>query len=147
MKINNGREEALFNIEKVEKKYNAQYVGEFCLKNKEGQWADEAVSIFYQKTPPKKGYSHYFALIVRNGIAYITSGQSAIEGKFYAIMADDGEIIYSRFRHDYRISKDNSVFIDGGRDYVKASSSDLIEFEINDGRYVIKSPHISLKMK
>jgi hypothetical protein len=37
------------------------------------------------------------------------------------IVADNGEVIYSRYRHDFVYSTDRSVFVDGGRDYVKSS--------------------------
>ena len=138
--VNNGGENSIFKITDIEKKYNAKYVGEFCLKTRDGQWANEAASIFYQKTPPVAGYSHYFALIKRDGQIYITSGQSAVDGTIWGIKAKDGEIIYSRFRHDYRVSKDGSVFIDGGRDYTKSSLNELIPMNIVDGKFIQVAP-------
>lgn len=138
--VNNGGENSIFKISEIENKYNAKYVGEFCLKTRDGSWADEAASIFYQKTPPVAGYSHYFALIKRDGQIYITSGQSAVEGTIWGIQAKDGEIIYSRFRHDYRVSKDKSVFIDGGRDYTKSSLNELIPMNIVDGKFMHAAP-------
>ena len=133
-KLNTGREDCPFNIDAVEKKYNAKYVGELCLKSR-GDWVNAPASIFYQETPPVEGYSKYFALVIQNGTALITSGESAISEPIWVIEANDGELIYSRYRHDYRESKDKSVFIDGGRDYVRASSNKLISLEINDGKF------------
>lgn len=44
---------------------------------------------------------------------------SAVENDIAGIVAKNGDVIYSRYRHDYRMSPDNSVMIDGGRDYTK----------------------------
>jgi hypothetical protein len=49
----------------------------------------------------------------------ISDGISATE-TFVGIVAENGDIIYSRFRHDYRTSEDKSVSIDGGREYTRA---------------------------
>ena len=136
-KINNGRQDSIFNIPEVEKKKNATYVGEFCLKNTSGGWADEAASVFYQETPPQEGFSNYFALFQRNGTVYITSGQSAIEPVIMAVQADDGEIIYSRFHHDYRSSKDGSVFVDGGRDYFRVGGTNIVPLKVVDGKFTL----------
>lgn len=145
--VNNGGENSIFKIVDIENRYNAKYVGEFCLKTREGNWANEAASIFYQKIPPVAGYSHYFALIKRDGQIYITSGQSAVDGTIWGVKAKDGEIIYSSFRHDYKVSKDKSVFIDGGRDYTKSSSNKLIPMNIVDGKFLQATPSPSKSFK
>jgi hypothetical protein len=44
---------------------------------------------------------------------------TATQEDIWGVVANDGEVIYSRYRHDYRTSKDGSVMIDGGRDYTK----------------------------
>jgi hypothetical protein len=150
MKINNGREDCVVTekgIEYFEKKYNAQYIADLCLKTVDGSWANQPSAIFYQKTPPQPGYSNYFGVIVRDSQTYITSGQSAVEGTITGIEADDGEVIFSRYRHDFRESKDKSVFIDGGRDYVKANNpSRLVEIKI-DGSEMVVLPKIQKKKK
>lgn len=146
-KVNNGRSDCIFKIEEVEKKRNSKYVGEFCLLTKSGEWANSPASIFYQEKPPVEGYSNYFALIVQNGTLYITSGASAVEETIWAVQADDGEIIYSRYRHDYRESKDKSVFIDGGRDYLKSSTQNVIPLEIVDGKFALKDLTLTENIK
>jgi hypothetical protein len=53
------------------------------------------------------------------------------------IESDSGEIIYSRFQHDYRESYDKSVFIDGGREYSRYSANGkLHKFKIENGEWV-----------
>jgi len=120
-RINTGWADAICDIDKVEKKYNAKWVGQFQMRTKDGSWtSDNCGDVYYQENPPN-GYSNYLALIIQQGSLYITSGESAVQGVINAVEANDGEIIYSRYRHDYRVSGDKSVFIDGGRDYVRST--------------------------
>lgn len=138
MNINTGKADAICNIDKVEKKYNATWVGQLSLKTKDGNWSsDNCGDVYYQETPPVEGYSNYFALIFQQGSLFITSGESAVEGIITAVEADDGEIIYSRYTHDYRCSKDDSVFVDGGRSYVRTGVGyKLHHLKIVDGKFV-----------
>lgn len=134
--VHDCRELSPFSITKVEEKYDAEFVGMFCVKTYGDNWSETPLSIFYQKKPPVEGYSNYFGLFVNsNGSAVITSGQSAIDPIIWGAVAHDGEIIYSSHRHDYRISKDGTAMIDGGRDYVKSSQSELIPMKIVDGKF------------
>ena len=105
-------------VDVVEQKYNAKYVGDFCIKTKHG-WSESPVAIFWQETPPVEGYSHYFGLFSQNGSLMITDGSSAFSEPISGIVADNGEVIYSRYRHDFHYSTDNSVAVDGGRDYMR----------------------------
>lgn len=107
------------NVEVAEQHYNATYVGDFCLKHSTEGWDNNVVAVFYQETPPQPDYSHYFAIRIREGHAYIMSGASAVAEPIEAIVARNGEVVYSRCRWDYRTSKDGSVSIDGGRDYTR----------------------------
>jgi len=131
--INTGREDAVCDIAKVEQKYHASWVGQFPLKDVDGMWTNFCGDVYYQESLPHPGYSHYFALVRRNDGIVITSGQSAVEGVFAGVVAEDGEVIYSRYRHDYRTSKDGTVFVDGGRDYTRASGK-LVQLSIEGGK-------------
>jgi len=135
--VNTGRADAQFKIEKVEAKYNAKWVGQLAMKTRDGNWTgDSCGDVYYQETPPVEGYSNYFALIIQGGATYITTGASAVEGIINGVIAKDGEIIYSRYRHDYRTSTDGSTFIDGGRDYVRGGATgQYINMKIVDGEF------------
>lgn len=134
--VNNGKADSPLKISVIEKKYNAKYVGQFCLKDKYGNWVNSSAEIFWQAVPPQPEFSNYFAIIIQNGTLMITNGASAVEGTIVGIRADDGEIIYSRYRHDYRISTDKSVMIDGGRDYTKVGeNAQLVNMVIVDGEF------------
>jgi outer membrane protein assembly factor BamB len=140
--VNNGHEECIFKIPEIEAKYNAKYVGQLALRTSQGWWSEDSPGeVFYQETPPVKGYSNYFALIRRGGTIYITSGASAVEGVITGIAAKDGEIIYSRYRHDMRTSTDKSVWIDGGRDYVRTGGGHLVLLKIIDGKWFQLEEH------
>lgn len=132
--VNTGRDDAQFDIAKVEEKYNAKFVGQFCCKTRGGTWAESPADVYWQETPPE-GYSNYFALITQMGSVYITSGASAVEPLITGVVANDGEVIYSRYRHDYRSSKDGSVWIDGGRDYVRSGTNNFVTLKVVDGEF------------
>ena len=123
------------NIKVIEEEYNAKYVGDFCIKGKYVSWSNFPVSIFWQETPPVEGYSNYFGVYVEDDKVFITDGSSAFSEPIEGIVADDGEVIYSRYRHDMVSSADGSVSIDGGRDYTKISGNihNMIVHIVPDG--------------
>lgn len=133
-------------IKKVEKKYKAKYVFEspLCIN---GCWNDDPSLIFYNETPHPEG-SNYFAISRKSGGDYVISnGLSAVDGvEIRAVRAVDGDIIYSRCRHDYRTSDDGSVSVDGGRDYFRYQvpddptqiDTDLLTLHVINGKLVVK---------
>lgn len=149
-RINNGREDCIIGekgIKYFEEKYNATYIADLCLKDKDGNWMNEPSAIFYQKTPPDSNFSHYFAIISRDKKILITSGDSAVSEPIVGIQSNDGEIIFSRYRHDHRVSKDRSVFIDGGRDYTKNSGGTLVKIHIVNGEMTFNYYEHNMKLK
>ena len=110
---------SLTDIEKIETKYNAQYVCDSCLKNKFGGWADLPVSVFYTEESHPQG-SNYFGIFRSpfDSSLVIADAIKATE-PFTGLKCGDGTIIYSRFAHDY--VKYGKYFIDGGREYTRRS--------------------------
>lgn len=104
-------------IDRAEEHYSARYVCETTLKLGEG-WRYEPSLIFYTETPHPQG-SNYFALTVRDGEVWISDALPSIREGFAGARADSGDVIYSRYRHDFRTSADGSVSIDGGREYTR----------------------------
>lgn len=133
------------NIEAVEKKKNAKFICETCIRTSNGNWSDEPVQLYWQEAPPVKGYSNYFAIFVRRDLmdgtprVFITSGESAVKDPISAIR-HNGEIGYSRCRHDFRWVGGQEVAIDGGRDYTKivGRPQEYLTLEI-------KGPHLVIK--
>lgn len=106
-------------IERIEKLRDATYVMEGPVRQN-GSWSEPSVAVFYQKEAHPQG-SNYFGLYYQPGSGYlmITDAITTVQGEIDAVMAANGDIIYSRYRHDMRYSPDGSVFIDGGRDYCR----------------------------
>lgn len=113
-------------IAECEKKYNATYMGYFSLKTKRGGWSDRPVEVFYQPEPDvASGHSHYFGLFTDDTGLYITNAISAFEEPMIGMVARSGEIVISRYAHDYRQVGDQ--FIDGGRDYTRLGGTPIPE--------------------
>lgn len=122
-------------IEKVEKKYNAKFVCETPIKDKHG-WRETPSLIFYNEVAHPQG-SNYMAISIVIGYddktdLVITDGISATQCDFVGIV-DGDEVIYSRYRHDYREGK-TGVIIDGGRDYTRSSGGQMVKMKINEGK-------------
>lgn len=105
-------------IEKICQKYNAKYMGYWCTKRAWDHWNESPVDVFYVADPDRsKGHSNYFGMFIRNGEVYITNAESAFSETMDGVVNKDGEVIISRYRHDYRAG--DTCDIDGGRDYTK----------------------------
>lgn len=128
----------------IEEKYNAKYVCETCIKNQYG-WRNEPSLIFYSVKKHPDG-SHYFAISIDDhGNLVISDGISATE-PFVGVIAENGDIIYSRFRHDYRTSEDKSVSIDGGREYTRVVHDKLqptVQLQIEGSELLITDESVS----
>lgn len=114
-------------ITDIEDKYAGTYVFESCLKDKDGKWLNFPAAIFYTEKAHPEG-SNYFAMFMLHGHPMIADGISATEGHIVGIKAFNGDVIYSRYRHDYRVSSDKTVFIDGGRDYLRSGMYETDRF-------------------
>jgi len=140
-----------FDIDKIEKLKNAKFVCEVACKVN-GGWTDAPSAIFWQETPPDPTFSHYFALFRKmvlglngpeDGPLYIASGQSAVDDPLTGIVASNGDVVYSAYRHDFRHSPDQSVFIDGGRDYVRCSvPAKMVQIKIVKDKLVVSEEEL-----
>ena len=101
-------------IEKIEEYYNAKYVFESQLKLRSGNWSDFSAAVFYNEIPHPKG-SNWFG-IWRDGSKYMISDAiSAVEEPFFGLLADDGDVVYSRHPQDDNMRDNGEFFIGGGR--------------------------------
>jgi hypothetical protein len=107
-------------IDKIERDYNAKYMGYWCTKHSSGWWNNHPVDVFYQENPDtEKGHTKYFGMFISEGKIYITKADSSFGEPITGVLCEDGEVLVSRYRNHY-IAKDNNM-IDGGRDYLKYS--------------------------
>ncbi len=135
-------------LAKIEAHYEVTYVCETCVKNRKGGWTNLSVSIFYQPDPSKvpEGGSQWFGLFfsadpeLPEGPMRLTicNAISAVENDIDGIVAKNGDVVYSRYRHDYRWSPDESVMIDGGRDYTRHNcGGDIVTLRIVEDKLTI----------
>jgi hypothetical protein len=125
-------------IKVIEDKYNAKYMGYWCTKRLNGGWNERPVDVFYQPEPDtEKGHKHYFGMFVQDSAVWITDATSAFEEPITGIICEDGEVIVSRFRHDYVTKGDR--MIDGGRDYVRSSLHPSASVTVIDGNFVVEA--------
>lgn len=98
----------------IENYYKAKYVISTTYNG-----TNVPVHIFHQTDGPTE-YSDYFMIYYDTELK-IADGAWIEDVVLDAIEADNGEVIHSRYRHDFRTSEDGSVFIDGGREYTRRS--------------------------
>jgi hypothetical protein len=125
------------NIRIIENKYQARYVGYWCTKKPRGGWNESPVDVFYVENPDRsQGHTNYFGMFIDHDNVFITDASSAFSEKITGILCEDGEVIVSRYRHDYVTNGDN--VIDGGRDYLKCSvSGKMIEVRMVGGEFLL----------
>ncbi len=104
------------NIEKIEKLRNAKWV----IDTENPKYSNIPVAIFYQEEAYPETDSHYFGLY-KAGQLMITDGSWIESTSIDAREADNGDVIFSRYRHGYVTSPDGTVMIDGGRAYTRCS--------------------------
>lgn len=121
-----------FNIEVVENKYNAKFVGDFPIKTKHGWGSPSAV--FYQANPDiDKGHSHLFGFVMTLSDEAVVFDASYLDGHtFYGVKVGD-EYVWSRYSHDFRDVPGGAL--DGGFDYLRVIGSvkDIVELQIVNG--------------
>lgn len=138
-------------IAKIEKMKNAVFVCDTCLRAAGGGWVNDSVAIFWNRDPANipPGGSAYFGLFMKyrgpgeDTALMITNAISAVEEPITGVVAANGDIIYSRYRHDYRHSPDGTAMVDGGRDYFRTGPVGIgtVTLQIVDGELKITKLH------
>ena len=123
------------NIAIIEKAYKAKYVFESSIRRDEKlSWSDIPVAIFYTEKKHPEGSNYFGIWREPSSAVYIADAISAANEEIIGVVADNGDVIYSRYRHDFRTSPDGSVWIDGGRDYVRVGgNNDFVTMKVVDG--------------
>lgn len=132
-------------IKNIEKKYNAKYVLETCLRAKGGGWANFPAAVFYTKEAHPRG-SNYFAIYMEwdnesksKAVPMITDALPSIKDVIFEGLEAEGEVVYSRYRHDMRDVK-NGAFVDGGRDYFRFGGDHLNDY--NRVKFKVVEDHL-----
>lgn len=121
------------NIKVIEKEYNAKYVLETDLLGKDQYsgatfWLNRPAAIFYTDKAHPRG-SNYFALYFDGSSLMITDGLHSVKDVVFSGIEAEGEVVYSRYRHDFRRGK-NGAYVDGGRDYFKYGGDRFDDYNI-----------------
>lgn len=126
-------------IRTIEELKDAKYMGYWCTQRLNGEsWNERPVDVFYQSNPNVDlGHKSYFGMFVQDGIIYICDATSAFSDPITGVLCDDGEVLVSRYRHDY-VTKEGYM-VDGGRDYLRCSMSPLATVTVVNGEFVIEA--------
>jgi hypothetical protein len=117
-------------ISKVEKLYSEKdgvAIKHVCTT----EFSENIADIFYRETPHPEFDNRYFAIFFQYDKPYIANADRIEDFTFGMVENDDGDLEYSRSRHDYKEFK-NGNSIDGGRDYIRSSGKVLV-FVVRDG--------------
>ena len=105
-------------IRKIEKLRSCRYVCEWNLTDAAGNAYDQSVLLFWNDVPHPQG-SNWMALYRAGDDWYVRNGITASRLPIRCVVSNDGQVLFSKSRHDFRSSHDGSVSIDGGRDYTR----------------------------
>jgi len=124
-------------IDVFEREYKAKYLLETCLKARNGGWVNFPAAVFYTEEKHPRG-SNYFAIYHDGDRLMITDALPSINDVEFKGIEAEGEVVYSRYRHDYREGK-NGAFVDGGRDYFRYggdrfSDYNIVKFKVVEDR-------------
>jgi hypothetical protein len=126
----------------IENHYNAKYLFDFEIQ------PNTVCQIYYQPDPPKD-YSHYFAIGISHDTledlpptVYIMSADKLKDRIIGGVIENDtNEIIFSRFRHDYRSTTSGKISVDGGQDYIKLTydtpSFNYVNLKLQDDKLIL----------
>lgn len=124
-------------IKKIEKEYNAKYMGYWCVRGKHVEWASIPVEVFYQPNPNiELGHSNYFGIYLQDGKTFICDAVSAFSSPIIGILEHD--VVYvSRYCRDCVCTPNNST-IDGGRDHIlyNGNNIELVQISVIDGEFI-----------
>jgi hypothetical protein len=143
--LNRGEQFWGLDIGKIEERYAARYVGDFSLRFGKN-WSDEPFAVFFSGIPMREGYPNYVGVRPNadSSNLIVVNAKSVTEVVWDGVMADDGEVIFSRFRHDYRVSRDGSAMVDGGRHQFRCRGRQRVRISVVRDRLIVNDTELSL---
>jgi hypothetical protein len=124
MQINMGEPYWLFDRSQVRRlEADALYVGDFAVRSSKGLWSSIPVAVFY--TPkPREGYTnHYFGAYKSQARldmpTWMICDATSVATHLWHGLEMKGEVIFSRWRHDFRCFSFGGPYVDGGADYTR----------------------------
>jgi len=105
-------------IRKIEKLRSCRYVCEWNTTDDRGQAHENPVLLFWNDVAHPQG-SNWMGLFRSNKEWYVKDGITASRLPINCAVSNDKQVLFSKYRHDFRSSRDGSVTVDGGRDYTR----------------------------
>lgn len=123
-------ESLIFSAENIKKIEDLKYAKFVCDTTYKGT----PVSVFYGDTVHPVSNSRYFGLYYdASNKLMITDGAFVEQQEITGVVAENGDVVFSRHRHDYNTSPDGTVFVDGGREYIRTNTTNQVTLLIRDG--------------
>ena len=131
-------------LKTISEKYNAQYMGYWCTKRKDGSWNEQPIDVFYDANPNRDlGHSNYIGVYIQASAheehgrhVYITDAKSAFSEPMTGAVCENNEVIVSRYRHD--CVEKNGAMIDGGRDYAKTNGCKTVSVIVDGSNFIFE---------
>lgn len=124
-------------ISKVEKKYDATYLGE-CPAKEVSMDFSFPMAVFFRPEPHEKFGNRYFGIMKPPGRGLMICNADFVDGRTFAAIETSEGIIYSTYRHDMRHAP-NGGSIDGGWEDVVGFTDGpdpVIRVKVVDGAFV-----------
>ena len=124
MQINMGEPYWLFDRSQVKRlEADALYVGDFAVRSSKGLWSSIPVAVFFTPSPREGRTNNYFGVYKSQArldmpTRMICDATSVAEHTWEGLEMK-GEVIFSRWRHDFRCFSFGGPCVDGGPDYLR----------------------------
>lgn len=142
-----------FIIKKVKERYKAdQFLGEFQVRLPKGGWSGQPVAVFTAPNPDLSlGHKPYIGLfsfddqIAITGFTVEQMEQNRYHAAIHCPVCE--EVIYSRYRHDYKKCSCGNAMVDGGRDYLRFGYKpelyvNVVTLDLLTGNIIDKEPDL-----
>lgn len=118
----------LYMPEKTPDKLTNKYVGSWSLETSKG-WLNDVLPVYWTG---KDYIAEYFGVFL--------NANASMEHIKLGIL-EDGVVYTSRYRHEF-IRTPKGLFIDGGMEYLRSSTMDIVKFKVFEGNfYLVNEPH------
>ncbi|RYD62073.1 MAG: hypothetical protein EOP83_15520 [Verrucomicrobiaceae bacterium] len=106
-----------------------RFIGSLCLTGPGNDYTEPYLTFWQEKHAPE--HSNYFGLIRRGNGTMISNASSITRGTWGGLAdVNTGEVLFSRYRHDFRRSISGNFTVDGGRDYTKYSGTGFVPVKL-----------------
>jgi len=119
MQINMGEPYWLFDRKQVQRlEPESFYVGDLAVRGLKGLWTDIPVAVFYTPEPREGRTNNYFGVYKsqtrRDMPTWVICDATSAAEHVWGGLEMKGEVIFSRWRYDFRLFSFGGPYVDGG---------------------------------